>query len=113
MILIGGAGTTSGTLIGAFFVVMIPRFVEEFTHWLEQAESGPTKGIADAVLKHGDDFGVISAGIQTDGWTLSVFDWNLVLFGVLIIVFLIFEPLGIYGVWVRVRNYWKRWPFSY
>ena len=32
---------------------------------------------------------------------------------VLIIVFLIFEPLGLYGIWVKIRNYWKRWPFSY
>ena len=31
----------------------------------------------------------------------------------LIIVFLIVEPLGLYGVWIRVRNYWKQWPFSY
>ena len=44
---------------------------------------------------------------------LNVFDWNLVLYGVLIIVFLIFEPLGLYGIWVKIRNYWKRWPFSY
>ena len=34
ILLIGGAGTVSGPLIGAFFVVMIPRFVEEFTRWL-------------------------------------------------------------------------------
>ena len=31
----------------------------------------------------------------------------------LIIVFLLFEPLGLYGIWVKIRNYWKGWPFSY
>jgi branched-chain amino acid transport system permease protein len=36
-----------------------------------------------------------------------------ILYGVLIIVFLIFEPRGLFGIWVRVRNYWKGWPFSY
>ena len=36
-----------------------------------------------------------------------------VLYGALIIVFLIFEPRGLFGLWVRVRNYWKAWPFSY
>ena len=36
-----------------------------------------------------------------------------VLYGVLIIVFLLFEPLGLYGIWVKIRNYWKGWPFSY
>jgi len=20
---------------------------------------------------------------------------------------------GLYGIWVKVRNYWKGWPFSY
>ena len=29
------------------------------------------------------------------------------------VVFLLFEPRGLYGIWVRVRTYWKSWPFSY
>jgi branched-chain amino acid transport system permease protein len=28
-------------------------------------------------------------------------------------VFLIFEPRGLFGLWIRIRNYWKAWPFSY
>ena len=113
ILLIGGAGTTAGPLIGTFFVVMVPQFVEEFTKWLEDAEGGPVGALSRAVLTEGGDFGIINTAIQTPGWTLSVFNWNLVLFGVLIIVFLIVEPLGIFGIWVRTRNYWKRWPFSY
>ena len=35
------------------------------------------------------------------------------LYGALIIVFLIFEPRGLFGLWLRIRNYWKAWPFSY
>jgi branched-chain amino acid transport system permease protein len=38
---------------------------------------------------------------------------NQVLYGLLIIGFLIFEPLGLYGIWLRIRNYWKGWPFTY
>ena len=26
---------------------------------------------------------------------------------------LIFEPLGLFGIWLRIRNYWKGWPFTY
>jgi ABC-type branched-subunit amino acid transport system permease subunit len=44
-------------------------------------------------------------------WTTS--QLNQVLFGLLIIGFLIFEPLGLYGIWLRIRNYWKGWPFTY
>ena len=113
ILLIGGAGTTSGALIGTFFVVMVPRFVESFMHWLDTAEGGIVGVLAGVVLTEGGDFGIINTAIQTPGWTLSVFDWNIVLFGALIVVFLIAEPLGIFGIWVRVRNYWKRWPFSY
>ncbi len=113
ILLIGGAGTTAGTLIGTFFVVMVPQFVEEATKWLEQAEGGIPGAVSAVLLTEGGDFGVINTAIQTPGWSLSVFDWNVVLFGVLIIVFLIAEPLGLFGIWVRIRNYWKRWPFSY
>jgi branched-chain amino acid transport system permease protein len=35
------------------------------------------------------------------------------LYGALIIAFLIFEPRGLFGIWFRIRNYWKGWPFSY
>jgi branched-chain amino acid transport system permease protein len=44
---------------------------------------------------------------------LSTSQLERVIFGVLIIGFLIFEPMGLYGIWIRVRNYWKAWPFSY
>jgi branched-chain amino acid transport system permease protein len=114
IILIGGAGTITGTLLGTAFVVMLPRVVEEFTVWLaNQAEvGGAFAWVADIVIATGnDDFGFISTGAAGPG--LSIFQLNIALFGVLIIVFLIAEPLGLYGIWVRVRNYWKGWPFTY
>lgn len=115
ILLIGGVGTTAGTIIGATFVVLIPRLLEEFTKWLEDADGGISGAISDFLLTSGreGDFGLISTGLQTEGWPMSIFDWNVVLFGVLIVIFLIFEPLGLFGIWVKVRNYWKGWPFSY
>ena len=44
---------------------------------------------------------------------MNIFDWNVVIYGLLIIVFLIFEPLGLYGIWLNIKSYFKRWPFSY
>ena len=29
------------------------------------------------------------------------------------ILFITLEPRGLFGLWVRVRNYFKAWPFSY
>ena len=114
IILIGGAGTIAGTLMGTAFVVLLPRIVEDFTLWLAQLAEGDSVASFFAnliVATDASDFGLISTSAAGPG--LSIFQLNIVLFGVLIIVFLIFEPLGLYGIWVRVRNYWKAWPFSY
>lgn len=115
IILIGGAGTVSGTLMGSAFVILLPRAVQNFTEWVKSASAGEG-GIArllDVFVSSGPgDFGIVNAvpGVAPG---LSVFQLNLVLFGALIIFFLIFEPLGLYGIWLRIRNYWKGWPFTY
>ena len=31
----------------------------------------------------------------------------------LLIAFVLLEPRGLMGLWLRVRNYWKAFPFSY
>ena len=114
IILIGGAGTITGALMGTAFVVLLPRLVEDFTLWLAELAQGDSIGSSLAnliVATDAQDFGLISTTAAGPG--LSIFQLNIVLFGVLIVVFLIFEPLGLYGIWIRIRNYWKAWPFSY
>jgi branched-chain amino acid transport system permease protein len=114
IILIGGAGTTAGAILGAFFVVMVPRLVENFSRLLGELTGGEglLAAIANFILKTGtSDFGLIGTSVIGPG--LSTFQLNLLLYGLLIVVFLIFEPLGLYGIWLRIRNYWKGWPFSY
>ncbi len=91
MVLIGGVATISGSIMGAFFVVFLPRLVR----WLSTLWF----------------FGFISDGATGGFITASQFEQ--ILFGLLIVIFLIFEPLGLYGIWIRIRNYWKAWPFSY
>jgi branched-chain amino acid transport system permease protein len=92
MILIGGVATVSGAIMGAFFLTFLPKIVE----WLA--------GVPGVGLFISKDVG--------QGF-LDVFQFEEALFGLLIIGFLIFEPLGLYGFWIRVRNYWKAFPFSY
>jgi len=31
--------------------------------------------------------------------------------GLIMIGIIIFEPLGMYGVWIRIKKYWMTWPF--
>ena len=89
MVLIGGAGTISGAIAGAFFITLLPA-----------ADPGAA-GLA------------ARSSAPTSNEVPNVFQLETILYGVLIIVFLIFEPRGLFGLWVRVRNYWKSWPFSY
>jgi len=117
ILLIGGAGTIAGTMLGTVFVELTPEVVKTFTEWLgeQTASNGPISWLANILLTNGEagDWGPISTSTVSPGWPMSVFFWNFVIYGVLIIVFLIFEPLGLYGIWIKIRNYWKRWPFSY
>jgi branched-chain amino acid transport system permease protein len=89
MILVGGVATVSGSIIGALVIQMLPRFVQ----WL----SGFVPGIS-----RGSSGGIVTVD-QLEG----------MLFGVLIVLFLVIEPRGLFGLWLRIRNYWKAWPFSY
>jgi branched-chain amino acid transport system permease protein len=91
MILIGGIATISGSIMGAVFIVFLPQSVR----WLASLPF----------------FGFISK--SASGGFITAPQVEQLLFGLLIVGFLILEPLGLYGIWIRVRNYWKAWPFSY
>lgn len=34
-----------------------------------------------------------------------------IVFGLILILIMLFEPLGIYGIWIRTKKYWRTWPF--
>ncbi|MEA3470235.1 MAG: branched-chain amino acid ABC transporter permease, partial [Thermodesulfobacteriota bacterium] len=34
-----------------------------------------------------------------------------IVLGLIMISIIIFEPLGMFGVWIRIKKYWKAWPF--
>jgi len=113
IILIGGASVVSGAILGSIFLIGLPQIVEDLTRIMvdQVNEGGPLKPLADLFITQGADFGFIS--LDPNGPGLSVFQLNIVLYGLLIILFLMFEPLGLYGIWIRIRNYFKTWPFTY
>jgi branched-chain amino acid transport system permease protein len=97
MILIGGVATVSGSIMGAFFITFLPKIVE----WMASVH------ITSSIRL----FPFISR--QAAAGMLTVAQFEQILFGLFIVGFLILEPMGLYGIWIRVRNYWKAWPFSY
>ncbi len=86
IVIIGGAGTVLGPLFGSFFFILMPTVIEEFIHY----------------------FGLFEGSVS-----FNLAQIERVIFGLFIIVFLIFEPRGLWGIWFRLRNYFKAWPFSY
>ncbi|MEV6278514.1 branched-chain amino acid ABC transporter permease [Nocardia sp. NPDC051832] len=90
IVLIGGAATITGSIIGACFVVLLPRVLEEFTHAVPA---------------------ITSEGGQILGFTLD--ELKTILFGLLIAGVIVLEPRGMFGLWLRIRNYFRTWPFSH
>jgi branched-chain amino acid transport system permease protein len=89
MVIIGGLGSILGSIFGAIFVTMLPivlRLVME-----------PLGGLFF-------DAGELSGMIAST---------RLILFGCLIILFLVLEPEGLNRLWRNIRNYFRVWPFSY
>lgn len=98
MVVVGGAASIAGSILGAFFITLLPKLID-LTH---------LASVIDTVV--GWVPGVSSSALDPALGTSQI---ERILFGVLIMVFLVFEPLGLYGIWIRIRNYWKAFPFSY
>jgi branched-chain amino acid transport system permease protein len=89
MVIIGGLGSVLGSIFGAIFVTMLPIVI--------RLAMEPLGGLFFAS-------GELSSVIAST---------RLVLFGGLIIFFLVVEPEGLNRLWRNIRNYFRVWPFSY
>src|SRR5262245_58838066 len=85
MVIIGGLGTIMGSYLGAGFILLLPVFLNVFFH----------KVFGKAV-----DATITSALEQ-------------VIFGAMIIMFLIFEPLGLARLWQLTKERLRLWPFRH
>jgi branched-chain amino acid transport system permease protein len=89
MIIIGGLGSVLGAIFGAAFITILPEAVRLFLN-----HYGSMVFSQEAVLR-------------------NVPNLQLILFGGLIIFFLVVEPEGLNRLWRNIRNYFRVWPFSY
>jgi branched-chain amino acid transport system permease protein len=85
MVIIGGMGSLLGALLGAAFVTVFPYVIER------------------ALLA--------LPGAQT--YAGQLFAVNYAAFGLVMIVFLVLEPLGLVGIWHRIQGYFLMWPFRH
>jgi branched-chain amino acid transport system permease protein len=52
-------------------------------------------------------------GVSYEGVADFLANFQLFVFGALIIIFLIAEPEGLARMWENVKRYFRLWPYSY
>jgi len=83
MILVGGVGSIYGAVLGTLFIVLLDNLaIPLFKDWLQT-------------------FITVEAG-----------DIQSLIFGLIMFLFIIFQPTGLYGLWLKIRIYWKLFPFN-
>jgi branched-chain amino acid transport system permease protein len=90
MIIIGGTGSIMGTLMGTAFVVLLPESME----WLSLSLKGSA---VDKALQLNNNITFLRE----------------IAIGLIIILFLVFEPDGLAHRWRQIKTYWKLYPFSH
>lgn len=84
-VIVGGLGTVLGSIFGALFMTFVP----EMLRLVANSSSQWFPGIAGLLLP-----------------------MQQVIFGILIIGFLVFEPHGLASIWARIRRVFHLWPFK-
>jgi branched-chain amino acid transport system permease protein len=101
MVVVGGLGSLHGALYGAVFVAMLPVLIS---------------GARDSVPGwFGQVFGIFGAKTG-EAVTLAVDRFvkqpalEPGIFGFILALFILFEPLGIYGRWLKIKLYFSMFP---
>jgi branched-chain amino acid transport system permease protein len=84
MIIIGGLASILGSFLGAAFIVLVPILLNQVPHWLEIP-------VSTATISHVESM----------------------VFGAMIIFFLIVEPNGLARLWGITKEKLRLWPFPY
>ena len=87
MIIIGGAGSTLGPILGVVFIRLLQQGMTYVSPWLESTIPGLQSGFTSGL--------------------------GPLLFGLAIILFLILEPRGLAHRWALFKASYRLWPFSY
>jgi len=93
MVVVGGLGSVMGSISGAVLITYL---------WYDLFKN------VDEVPIVGD----LMVAFARQFLTVTGMDnFNFIALGLVMIGIIIFEPLGMFGAWIRVKKYWKTWPF--
>jgi branched-chain amino acid transport system permease protein len=93
MIVVGGLGSIVGAVMGAVLITLLQFSL------LKNVKEMPYIG---------DFLVAISNRWLT---VVGLENFASIILGLIMIGIIIFEPLGMYGVWLRMKKYWRTWPF--
>ncbi len=101
MVVVGGLGSLHGALYGAVFVAMLPVLISE-----ARDRVPAWAGHVGAVL--GKDAGgaaylALERFVKQPGLEPGIF-------GLVLVLFILFEPLGVYGRWMKIRLFFSTFP---
>lgn len=92
MVVVGGRGAILGSVLGGVVVGYL-------TIKMDVVQNAPLLG---SLLTWLSERVFTVAGLPNVGW---------VFMGLIMILAVAFEPLGLYGIWRRTKVYWRTWPF--
>jgi len=103
VILIGGAFSPHGAVLGAIFIVMIDPFLT----YLKDDVPGMIAGVA-ATFGAGAEMAAkiksnVAAFASANGLKGAIY-------GIIIVLFVLFEPLGLYGRWLKIKLFFQLFP---
>lgn len=92
MVVVGGVGSIFGSITGAILLSWMDL-------WLRNILNIPY-------------FGDWLTALSRSYFSITgVSNIQYIVFGMIMVLIMLFEPLGIYGIWIRIKKYWKTWPF--
>jgi branched-chain amino acid transport system permease protein len=101
MVVVGGLGSLHGALFGAVFVALLPVAISQardsIPAWASALAAPFGKEAGSAAFLAVDQF-VKKPGLEPG------------LFGLILVLFILFEPLGIYGRWRKIQLYFSTFP---
>ncbi len=87
MIIVGGLGSISGAVYGSAFIIGVPAYITRVGQSLQESNLSFLIRELPAI--------------------------QITVFGLVLVVFLLFEPRGLARLWQRAKDYFRIWPFRY
>jgi len=103
VILIGGAFSLHGAVLGAIFVVMIDPFLTFLKDDIPGAVANFSMLLGAGAAKAAEIERSVAAVASANGLKGAIY-------GFIIMAFILFEPLGLYGRWLKIKLFFQLFP---